>query len=1040
MRSRVKSLFLCALLVLVPLSTLPSPFASAAGDWNPDHIIISEILASPQGEDYGGVDLNGDGEISTDSDQFIELWNPTDEDIDISDWWLDDDPTGGSSPCSIGWNTTIESGARIAFFRDRTGLQLDYWSGDSVQLRTPDEVIVDTVTYPPEDSDYNYSYARDFANNGYLKKISPPTPGYEEGGEKPAEALDWGRCYTPNDNIHSGSYILTGRVVEMTAQEDVIPNGSILVKDGTIEAIWITGQTPLGVNLDGVPIHHTGATIYPGLIDMHNHLHYNTAPLWNMSTHLSTSQQSEWGGYTNRNQWKDHQDYKTEVSWVKTFLTGNDKWGMQSEALKYAEFKELVGGTTSAQGSPSSNKDGFDDILTRNIELYNFDRDHIKTCAVCDAGSKLDYNGDHLISDELLEGWFIHLSEGVDEESLNEFYILQQQNLLLQQAIIIHGVPFGADEFAEIAAVDASLVWSPTSNLLLYGDTAKVDLAKQAGVRITLAPDWSPSGTKSPLHELKVADLWDEDILGDVFSNYEMAQMVTSNAVDAMHWDGDVGRISPGLAADFVIIDSFDNDPYRNLIDAVDPDIRLTIVGGLAVYGDIDLMTAMNGNDWEYANITDWGGERTFPKALDATFLAVEDGAQTWAQITDNLEMAMRFDHDEMFAHFGSRYDGRADFDASFITGTYSDLSSVPLDPLYTWGDERYFEVLNYSISGNAQMDLSQLQPLWYAVPMDSEGNRAIKLDWGGGDEFENTSSGGATGGSGEGNQGWFCPFSQALCGQLNGECPGGENCTALIVEYCSVDGDGGQDCEDYLDECKLILWLGGESSLCQSVLTDSGTPSTDMCPFSNLSLCYDTSLCGDDVSACAGVIFARCDGLVNVADCQLVSAICASPNPIEINAFCTAYSLAGQEPDSGGEDWVNQPCSVGEVKAPDAEDCRYCVCTMKGEWTCDSGQCEDEVALEGKSGEDGGLGTFGMVGGAFLIVGLLIAILYLEKNRSQEEEEENEIGVDEKLGLDFTSEVDGDIRVSDDNSASEKKVISVPELPPIGPPPSSEE
>ena len=183
-------------------------------------------------------------------------------------------------------------------------------------------------------------------------------------------------------------------------------------------------------------------------------------------------------------------------------------------------------------------------------------------------------------------------------------------------------------------------------------------------------------------------------------------------------------------------------------IDAVDPDIRLTIVGGLAVYGDVDMMTALNGNDWEYANITDWGGERTFPKALDVTFLAVEDGAQTWVQIIDNLEMAMRFDHDEMYAHFGSRYDDRADFDSSFVSGTYQDLNAVPLDPLYTWGDERYFEVLNYSISGNAQMDLSQLQPLWYSVEMDANGDRAVKLDWSGDDEFDNTSSGGVTGGA----------------------------------------------------------------------------------------------------------------------------------------------------------------------------------------------------------------------------------------------------------------------------------------------------
>ena len=212
------------------------------------------------------------------------------------------------------------------------------------------------------------------------------------------------------------------------------------------------------------------------------------------------------------------------------------------------------------------------------------------------------------------------------------------------------------------------------------------------------------------------------------------------------------------------------------------------------------------------------------------------------------------------------------------------------------------------------------------------------------------------------------------------------------------------------------------------------------MCPFSNQSLCYDTSLCGDDVSACAGVIFSRCDGQVDITDCQLVTSICEPPIPIEISAFCTAYSLVGQETNPSGDDWVNQPCSAGEVKAPDAEDCRYCVCTTAGKWTCDSGQCEDDVAIEGKSGEDGGLGTLGMVGGGLVIVGLLIAILYLEKNRSEDEEDENEIGAEEKLGLDFTSEVDDNIQVSGVGSASDKEVISVPELPPIGPPPSSEE
>ena len=193
MRRVGRALILCAVLFFVPFSYLPISTSANGGDWNPSNIIISEILASPQGESYGGSDLNGDGDISADSDQYIELWNPTSEPIDISNWWLDDDPTGGSQPCSIGWNTTIEPDARIAFFRDRTGIALDYWPGDTVQLRMPDHTIVDSITYPAEDSDYNYSYARDFQNNGELYKINPPTPGYEEGGTPPTTALDWGR-------------------------------------------------------------------------------------------------------------------------------------------------------------------------------------------------------------------------------------------------------------------------------------------------------------------------------------------------------------------------------------------------------------------------------------------------------------------------------------------------------------------------------------------------------------------------------------------------------------------------------------------------------------------------------------------------------------------------------------------------------------------------------------------------------------------------------------------------------------------------------
>ena len=49
------------------------------------------------------------------------------------------------------------------------------------------------------------------------------------------------------------------------------------------------------------------------------------------------------------------------------------------------------------------------------------------------------------------------------------------------------------------------MVWSPMSNLLLYGGTADIAAALAAGVRIGIGSDWSPSGSKNLLGELKVA-------------------------------------------------------------------------------------------------------------------------------------------------------------------------------------------------------------------------------------------------------------------------------------------------------------------------------------------------------------------------------------------------------------------------------------------------------------------------------------------------------------------------------------------------------
>ncbi len=61
-----------------------------------------------------------------------------------------------------------------------------------------------------------------------------------------------------------------------------------------------------------------------------------------------------------------------------------------------------------------------------------------------------------------------------------------------------------------MAAHGVNLIWSPRSNLELYGSTADVAAAKAAHVKIALAPDWSPTGSDGLLAELNYAAAWND--------------------------------------------------------------------------------------------------------------------------------------------------------------------------------------------------------------------------------------------------------------------------------------------------------------------------------------------------------------------------------------------------------------------------------------------------------------------------------------------------------------------------------------------------
>ena len=739
------------------VGNLEADYAMNAGARD-SNIVIAELFVSPNNlvandtsdNVYGSVDWNGDGDYGKFSDQFIEVWNSGDTSQDVSSWLLS--TTSGSPPCQLPYNTTLGADERIVIFRADSDLDLSYYDGETVSISDTSQNVIHSMSFPAGDSSYGLSYISD---GGTISK-DDPTPG---------RAADFTDSYTVPDNIvncyklsntdSSRAFLLKGRVVTMDGETNVINNGNVMVRDGKITGVWASNNNPpAGVDFTDVPIVETDGTIYPGLIDLHNHVHYNHIPLWDFEVHLSDSQKSEEGGYTNRYQWGNNWDYGPSITWMKTNIQSSYRWDMASEQMKYAEVQAVSGGVTAMQGSPSSGTQAWDSILSRNVELYNFGQDGISTCAVCGAADD-DYTGSHLISQSeagTLNAWFVHLSEGVDQSSKDEFDALWNKGLIMDETIVIHGTALDSSQFTQMASVNSELVWSPLSNLLLYGDTTDVVAAHQAGVSISISPDWGPSGSKNNLHELKVADMWNSNNLNGYFSNYQLVEMVTSNPADATGWAPFVGRIKADLYADLVVIDTFHEDPYRNLIEAIDADVALTVVQGKAVFGDVDIMQQLQGDDWEYVNATN------FQKAVDVTSLTEVDGSQTFAEIEAGLAMAMRHEYEDMKANW-VEFIGDTDEEINAwlnttFDGDYRDevnrLKNMTLDPIYTSGDARYFDVINRSSHANYHIDMSKLYDNYYTVEMVNGDRTNINVQLpddanNGNNNNDNTNTGGDT-------------------------------------------------------------------------------------------------------------------------------------------------------------------------------------------------------------------------------------------------------------------------------------------------------
>ncbi|MFB8236874.1 amidohydrolase family protein [Kitasatospora purpeofusca] len=397
--------------------------------------------------------------------------------------------------------------------------------------------------------------------------------------------------------------VLRGTVVTFDAEHRILDPGAVYAgDDGRLAAVQPAGQAPPAGFADAPVIDLTagGALILPGLVDLHGHLQYNSLPLW----------EAVGVPYLHHDRWVDEKhppDYATTVTWPAKVLGT----AAPQALLTYIGVKALVGGSTSVQGAPRSTRP-IDGGLVRivDIEKLPAGRDMVLTAALQqdaevlrdETAARLD--GTRVLIYHVAEGRRAAVPPPPKPVPLVHREFADLAPCFRPGLICVHGTALTSAEFAAwqqaVAGVDAAergtVVWSPFSNHWLYHETTDVVAAAEQGLRIALGSDWSPSGTKHVLGELKVADGINRHELGGHFDDRALCDMVTANPGDALAtaWGPQVGRLAAGSAADLLVLERHEpaQDEYRNLIDATERRVLLVVSRGVPRYGTAALMTA----------------------------------------------------------------------------------------------------------------------------------------------------------------------------------------------------------------------------------------------------------------------------------------------------------------------------------------------------------------------------------------------------------------------------------------------------------------
>lgn len=391
----------------------------------------------------------------------------------------------------------------------------------------------------------------------------------------------------------------------------------------------------------------THGTIFPGMVDTHNHSHYNILTEWDTGRRF----EEEGYFYSDSGQWRSERAKSVHVGAVSTSSRGD----VVGPSTKYGHVLSLIHGVTATFGQVRNQRHlHWGGMRAMEWGRHNIDElgTHIKANISSPCDLTVDQADDYRnhLEENPNHRLMLHVNEGDSDRSIDEIACMFGNNIerndhsgigflsenspFFGRAVFIHGITLTPDQMIAIRDGHGAVVASPSSNDVLYNRTIDFAALEASGVTYAISPDWNPSGHNSSLKEL--------DYMSRVVLPRQGLEFPNSKLVGKFIWDGAeilgagdyIGRLEVGLLADLIVVGrrplenqrNNDEAAYASLIETRgDPEqIRLTMNNGEVYYGDAHLKDRLARNehcedlhDPEFAAINLRGIEK---------FICVSDG------------------------------------------------------------------------------------------------------------------------------------------------------------------------------------------------------------------------------------------------------------------------------------------------------------------------------------------------------------------------------------------------------------------------------